>query len=174
MDRSFHYLLLAAQGLFQRTAMTELSGLDLTEEQYRVLDYLGQHDGSLQEYIAAGSQLDPAAAAAALGQLEQKGLIQRRGTVGTWRAPYVCLTEAGWEKQQALRRAVERFGLERVIAAGDSVIDVPMLRRADLALLPGPELLPQLPGARVCGPDQRFPDFVLSAVLRDASGPART
>ena len=49
-----------------------------------------------------------------------------------------------------------------------------MLRRADLALLPGPELLPQLPGARVCGPDQRFPDFVLSAVLRDAAGTART
>lgn len=116
MDRSFHYLLLAAQGLFQRTAMTELSGLDLTEEQYRVLDYLGQHDGSIQEYIAAGSQLDPAAAAAALGQLEQKGLIQRRGTVGTWRAPYVCLTEEGWEKQQALRRAVEH--LERTILAG--------------------------------------------------------
>ena len=109
MDRSFHYLLLAAQGLFQRTAMTELSGLDLTEEQYRVLDYLGQHDGSLQEYIAAGSQLDPAAAAAALGQLEQKGLIQRRGAVGTWRAPYVCLTEEGWEKQQLLRQVVEHL-----------------------------------------------------------------
>ena len=66
MDRSFHYLLLAAQGLFQRTAMTELSGMDLTEEQFRVLDYLGQHDGSLQEYIAAGCQMDPAAAADAL------------------------------------------------------------------------------------------------------------
>ena len=72
MDRSFHYLLLAAQGLFQRTAMSELSGMDLTEEQYRVLDYLGQHDGSFQEYVAAGSQLDPAAAAEALSQLEQK------------------------------------------------------------------------------------------------------
>ena len=69
---------------------------------------------------------------------------------------------------------MERFGLERVIAAGDSVIDVPMLRRADLALIPSPELLPQVPGARVCGPDQRFPDFVLSAVLQDAAGPART
>ena len=80
----------------------------------------------------------------------------------------------GIDKGTALRRAVERFGPERVIAAGDSVIDVPMLRRADLALLPGPELLPQLPGARVCGPGQRFPDFVLSSVLRDAASPART
>ena len=63
----------------------------------------------------------------------------------------------GVDKGTALRRAVERFRPERVIAAGDSVIDVPMLRRADLALLPGPELLPQLPGARVCGPGRRFP-----------------
>ena len=80
----------------------------------------------------------------------------------------------GIDKGTALRRAVERFGPERVIAAGDSVIDVPMLRRADLALIPDTELLPQVPGARVCGPDQRFPDFVLSAVLQDAAGPART
>ena len=80
----------------------------------------------------------------------------------------------GVDKGTALCRAAERFGPERVIAAGDSVIDVPMLRRADLALLPGPELLPLLPGARVCGPGQRFPDFVLSAVLRDAASPART
>ena len=79
----------------------------------------------------------------------------------------------GVDKGTALRRAAERFGLERIIAAGDSVIDVPMLRRADLALLPGPELLPQLPGAQVCGPDQRFPDFVLETVLRQAA-PAET
>ena len=79
----------------------------------------------------------------------------------------------GVDKGTALRRAVERFRPERVIAAGDSVIDVPMLRRADLALLPGPELLPQLPGARVCGPDRRFPDFVLETVLRQAA-PAET
>ena len=79
----------------------------------------------------------------------------------------------GVDKGTALRRAAERFRPERVIAAGDSVIDVPMLRRADLALLPGPELLPQLPGARVCGPGRRFPDFVLETVLRQAA-PADT
>lgn len=109
MDRSFHYLLLAAQGLFQRTTMAELSGMDLTEEQYRVLDYLGQHDGSLQKYIAAGCQLEPAAAATALDQLERKGLLQRKGGAGAWRAPYVCLTEEGWEKQQLLRQVVEHL-----------------------------------------------------------------
>ena len=116
MDRSFHYLLLAAQGLFQRTAMTELSGMDLTEEQFRVLDYLAQHDGSLQVYIAAGCQMDPAAAADALARLEQKELVRRRGGGKGWRAPYLCLTEAGWEKQRQVRQAVEH--LEGTILAG--------------------------------------------------------
>lgn len=66
---------------------------------------------------------------------------------------------------------MERFGPERVIAAGDSVIDVPMLRQADLALIPDAELLPRLPRerTRVCGRDCRFPDFVLKNVLRYAA-----
>ena len=58
-----------------------------------------------------------------------------------------------------------------VIAAGDSVIDVPMLRQADLALIPDAELLPRLPRerTRVCGRDCRFPDFVLENVLHYAA-----
>ena len=78
----------------------------------------------------------------------------------------------GIDKGTALQRAVERFGPERVISAGDSVIDVPMLRRADLALIPDPELLPQLPRERtqVCKEERRFPDFVLESVLRFAAG----
>ena len=77
----------------------------------------------------------------------------------------------GIDKGTALRRAVERFGPERVIVAGDSVIDVPMLRQADLALIPDAELLPRLPRerTRVCGRDCRFPDFVLENVLRYAA-----
>ena len=86
----------------------------------------------------------------------------------------------GIDKGTALRRAVERFGPERVIAAGDSVIDVPMLRQADLVLIPladalpdepDAELLPRLPRerTRVCGRDCRFPDFVLENVLRYAA-----
>lgn len=54
----------------------------------------------------------------------------------------------GIDKGTALRRAVERFGPERVIAAGDSVIDVPMLRQADLALIPDAgAAAPAAPGA---------------------------
>ena len=60
MDQSFHYLLMAAQGMFQRAVMGELSKAGLTAGQPKVLDYLGLHDGSIQKHIAAGCQIDPA------------------------------------------------------------------------------------------------------------------
>ena len=49
MDQSFHYLLMAAQGLFQRAVMGELSKTGLTTGQPKVLDYLGLHDGRSQD-----------------------------------------------------------------------------------------------------------------------------
>ena len=79
----------------------------------------------------------------------------------------------GIDKGTALRRAIERYRPEQVLCAGDSVIDVPMLRLADLAMIPDRTLLPALPAERtlVCGEDVRFPDFVLKTVLEQA-GPA--
>lgn len=124
---------------------------------------------SVEEMYVYAACPDPAAAERCAGDWDPGSPIR---AVVSGRKVYFF--PPGVDKGTALRRAAERFGPERIIAAGDSVIDVPMLRRADLALLPGPELLPQLPGARVCGPGQRFPDFVLSSVLRDAASPART
>ena len=83
MDQSFHYLLMAAQGLFQRAVMAELSQAGLTAGQPKVLDYLGQHNGSIQKRIAAGCQIDPATLTGLLGRMEEKGLIERRSQDGT-------------------------------------------------------------------------------------------
>ena len=143
------------------------------EELRRVLRFLSARPEpstvrSVEEMYVYAACPDPAAAERCAGDWDPGSPIR---AVVSGRKVYFF--PPGVDKGTALRRAAERFGPERVIA-GDSVIDVPMLRRADLALLPGPELLPQLPGARVCGPDQRFPDFVLSSVLRDAAGTART
>ena len=76
----------------------------------------------------------------------------------------------GIDKGTALRRAAGRYRPERILCAGDSVIDVPMLRRADLAMIPDGTLLPALPAERtlVCQENVRFPDFVLRTVLAQA------
>lgn len=109
MDQSFHYLLMAAQGMFQRAVMGELSKAGLTAGQPKVLDYLGLHDGSIQKHIAAGCQIDPATLTGLLGRMEEKGLIERRSQDGDRRSLYVYLTAEGWEKQKLVRSVLTRM-----------------------------------------------------------------
>ena len=108
MDQSFHYLLMASQGLFSRKVMAELSASGLTAGQPKVLDYLGLHDGSVQKKIAAGCQIDPATLTGLLGRMEEKGLIERRSENGDRRSLHVYLTELGWEKQREVRSTLTR------------------------------------------------------------------
>ena len=108
MDRSFHYLLMATQSLFQRSVMAELNGSGLTAGQPKVLDYLGRHDGSVQKAIAAGCQIDPATRTGLRNRMEEKGLIRRGNEDGNRRSLRVYLTEQGWAKQREVRQTMER------------------------------------------------------------------
>lgn len=69
-------------------------------------------------------------------------------------------------KGEALRRLRERFRPRTVLCAGDSEMDLPMLRRAEIAILPQ-ELTQKeaLPGARVHRGRERFCEFVLQTAL---------
>lgn len=116
MDRSFHYLLMATQSLFQRGVMAELNGSGLTAGQPKVLDYLGRHDGSVQKAIAAGCQIDPATLTGLLNRMEEKGLIRRCNEDGNRRSLHVYLTEQGWAKQREVRQTMERQS--EVVQAG--------------------------------------------------------
>lgn len=116
MDRSFHYLLMATQSLFQRSVMAELNGSGLTAGQPKVLDYLGRHDGSVQKAIAAGCQIDPATLTGLLNRMEEKGLIRRCNEDGNRRSLHVYLTEQGWAKQREVRKTMERQS--EVVQAG--------------------------------------------------------
>lgn len=107
MDTSFHYLLMAAQGLFQRKVMAQLSEAGLTAGQPKVLDYLGLHNGSVQKSIAAGCQIDPATLTGILNRMEEKGLIHRQTENGNRRSLHVYLTDEGWEKQKLVRQTLE-------------------------------------------------------------------
>lgn len=73
-------------------------------------------------------------------------------------------------KGAALRRLQERFLPERTVCAGDSVIDVPMLLAADVAVVPDGALLPGKAGEIRSLPRDwgRFPDFVLESVLGES------
>lgn len=74
-------------------------------------------------------------------------------------------------KGAALDRLRSRFGAERVLCAGDSPIDGPMLGRADVAIAPR-GILPEQggPARREWDGSGRFYTFVLQQVLREVDG----
>ena len=68
-------------------------------------------------------------------------------------------------KGTALARLMKRLGFTRSVAAGDSAMDLPMLRAADIAIAPG-ELAEALSGeTRACPPDRLFSEFALETAL---------
>lgn len=71
------------------------------------------------------------------------------------------------DKGLSLARYRETAGYERVIAAGDSSIDYPMLEAADTALVPDYETAEKINSAnvKVCG-DDRFAEFILEYALK--------
>lgn len=109
MDYSFHYLLLASQGLLQKKVMSKLSESGLTAGQPKVLDYLGLHDGSVQKDIALACQIEPATLTGLLARMEEKGLILRRSENSNRKSIHVYLTPQGKEKQQMVREAFDEL-----------------------------------------------------------------
>lgn len=75
-------------------------------------------------------------------------------------------------KGAAAVRLKEWFQAERLICAGDSAMDIPMLELAELAILPeGAAPGAALCGEKaVCGPGQRFASFVLETAAQALAG----
>ena len=71
-------------------------------------------------------------------EAEREAALDQRFTLVENSLRLLELKESLEAEQEKSAKLLRNLLPERVIAAGDSVIDVPMLRRADLALLPGP------------------------------------
>lgn len=71
-------------------------------------------------------------------------------------------------KGMALTKLRERLNPELIISAGDSIIDVPMLENADIAIVPNNYLANRINGSAkimVCPDDSKFSDYVLNTVI---------
>lgn len=102
MDKSFHYMIMVNQALFQRQVLDLLSPHGLTAGQPKVLDYLGKHDGSMQKNIATGCQIEPATLTGILSRMEEKELIIRRIKDGNRRSLHVYMTDKGKRMQKII------------------------------------------------------------------------
>ena len=103
MDKSFHYMIMVNQSLFQKKVLDVLSPYKLTAGQPKVLDYLGKHNGCIQKSIATGCQIEPAT-------LQTKD--------GNKRSLYVYLTDEGKRLQEIVNDTFKK--VENEILSGIS------------------------------------------------------
>ena len=73
----------------------------------------------------------------------------------------------GIHKGAALLRLKKRLGADFTICAGDSEPDIPMLKAADLAIVPSGRLAGLVGGGSVavCGEGENFAEFVLETAI---------
>jgi len=70
-------------------------------------------------------------------------------------------------KGMALSKLRKELKPELIISAGDSIIDIPMLEKADIAIVPNNYLANRINGSAkiiVCPEDSKFSDFVIKTV----------
>ena len=104
MDKSFHYMIMVNQSLFQKKVLDALSPYKLTAGQPKVLDYLGKHK--------------PATLTGILSRMEEKKLIKRQTKDGNKRSLYVYLTDEGKRLQEIVNDTFEK--VENEILSGIS------------------------------------------------------
>lgn len=105
MNHSLHYLIMANQMLVQKALLDKLKATGLTIGQPKILDYLGEHNGSNQKEIAKACFLEAGSLTTILNRMEEKGLINRQILNGNRRSFHIFMTEEGKEKQQLTNKA---------------------------------------------------------------------
>ncbi len=75
---TYHQLMLGAQSMFQNMVMNRAREIGLLPGQSKILDYLGEHDGSSLTEIAEGCFLSNATISGIIDRMEKSSLIARR------------------------------------------------------------------------------------------------
>lgn len=109
IDINFHNLMMVTQAVLHKKVFTKLSDTKLSLGQPKVLDYLGNHNGSVQKDIAAACQIEPATVTSLLGRMEENHLIERKSLNGNRRSQYVYLTENGEKMQDRVKSVFDEL-----------------------------------------------------------------
>lgn len=101
--KSFHYMMMATQSIFQKKILEVTGKHGLLPGQPKVLDFLKDNDGCEQKEIAKGCCLEPATVTGVMGRMEKSGLITRTQLNGNRRSLYVFMTEKGREMSKVVQ-----------------------------------------------------------------------
>jgi len=77
------------------TALLQARGLDVTKDQWKIINYLSKNNGANQKQVAAGTQKDPAALTRMLDLMVEKNLLQRKTSKQDRRSFDIFLTVDG-------------------------------------------------------------------------------
>ncbi len=140
--------------------------LPLKEEMQRLYDVLAPQDSFIRVrmvdemylFVYCAKDVDPTETAQQLQEMTTLTVRQAGKKIYLF-TPFA-------DKGVASKRMMEHTGADYLIAAGDSAIDLPMLKQADLAIIPYNELInEEYKQCAVCPMDKPFSEFVLETVL---------
>ena len=86
MEDTLHYLIMANHFIFQKMLFSSIKDTGLSLGQPKILDYLKEHDGSVQKDIASACHIEQASLTSVLNGMEKKGLIVRKMLDGNRRS----------------------------------------------------------------------------------------
>ncbi|MDE6580452.1 MAG: MarR family transcriptional regulator, partial [Ruminiclostridium sp.] len=89
VKNSLHYLLMADHFLFQKMLFSGIKDTELSLGHPKILDYLKDHNGTVQKEIAEACHIEQASLTSVLNGMEKKGLITREMRHGNRRSLYV-------------------------------------------------------------------------------------
>lgn len=119
LDESTGYLTHVAGLLLKRELLDAIkkSNIDITPEQWAVLNRLSENQGQSQRKLAAASFKDTANITRIIDKLETKGLVQRKGDPGDRRARKIYITSKG----QQVRDMIEPLAIDVLVKAGNKI-----------------------------------------------------
>lgn len=103
----YHKLMLENQTMFTKQVFEQLEGRGLSSGQPKILEYLYEHDGSVQKDIAQACKIEPATVTSLLSRMEKSEIIERKMQNNNRRFWYVYLTEKGREEAVYVKKAFD-------------------------------------------------------------------
>nr|WP_314458590.1 MarR family transcriptional regulator [uncultured Clostridium sp.] len=112
----YHKLMLENHTMFTKKVYEQLADRELSSGQPKILEYLYEHDGSVQKEIAQACGIEPATVTSLLSRMEKNDIIERKMQNDNRRFLYVYLTEKGKEEASYVKKA---FDILEAIALKD-------------------------------------------------------
>ncbi|WP_124067278.1 MarR family transcriptional regulator [Clostridium sp. E02] len=103
----YHKLMMENQSMFIKKVFEQLRDRHLSVGQPKILEYLFEHDGSVQKEIAMACRIEPATVTSLLFRMEKNGMIERKTRNDNRRYLYVFLTDKGKYEADYVKKAFD-------------------------------------------------------------------